>query len=84
MITGDCIDISRVTTSNPEIFNLSLDLQEQLDAYSAILTQIQAREWIVGVVSRGFYPPAILIDPSQSIHGKPVENSLLLWFDSGQ
>ena len=80
-ITGDCVEIENLTTMNPEIFNLSLDLQEQLDAYSALLSQIQARDWINGVISRGFYPPAVLIDPSQSAHGKPLEELLQLWFD---
>lgn len=79
-ITGDCIDNSKITTMNPEIFNLSLDLQEQIDAYSAILSQVQARDWIIGLVSRGYYPPAILVDPSQSVNGKPVENLFQLWF----
>jgi hypothetical protein len=81
-ITGDCIENAEITTSNPEIFNLSLDLQEQVDAFSAILSQVQAREWIIGVVARGYYPPAILIDPSQSVNGKPVEDLFKLWFSS--
>jgi hypothetical protein len=78
-ITGDCLPISGITTSDPVIFSLSLDLQEQVNAFNAVLNQIASRNWISGVVSRGFYPPAELMDPAQSSHGKPIEDLLKLW-----
>lgn len=79
-ITGDCYPTKDLATSSSVIFNLSLNLQNQVDAYSAMLEAISIRPWISGFVSRGFYAPAKLIDPGPSIHGKPAGDYLKLWF----
>jgi hypothetical protein len=79
-ITGDCLPIESLQTSDPQIFDLSLDLQGQLDAYTAVFNQIKLRNWISGVVSRGYYPPAQLMDPGLSSHGKPLDILLQLWY----
>ena len=44
------------------------------------LSAINARTWIIGVVSRGFYPPAALQDKSTSVHGKPAADILWYWY----
>jgi hypothetical protein len=62
---------------NPAV---TLDLNEQLSAYQALLSAISGREWIDGFVSAGFYPPAELRDKSASIYGKPTQPLLQDWF----
>jgi hypothetical protein len=41
---------------------------------------INARSWVSGFVSRGYYVPAALQDKSASIHGKPASDLLWYWF----
>ena len=53
-------------------------LQGQADIYEAMLNAINTRSWIAGIVSRGYYPPAMLQDKSASVHGKPAAD--LLWY----
>jgi len=57
-----------------------LDLQAQADLYEAILTAVNGRPWVSGVVSRGYYPPVALRDKSASAHGKPAADILWYWF----
>jgi hypothetical protein len=80
-ITGTCLPPDQANTMNPEIFTLSLNLQEQVEAYSGLLNAIQKRAWINGVIARGYYPPVSLIDPGNSGHGKPLSDLLSLWFN---
>ncbi len=56
------------------------DLQIQVDLFQQVLNEAVQRDWIVGFVARGFYPPAALQDPSASIHGKPASDLLREWF----
>jgi hypothetical protein len=37
-------------------------------------------EWVEGLVSRGYYPPAALQDAGMSVHGKPARGVLWYWF----
>jgi hypothetical protein len=48
--------------------------------YEAMLNAINTRPWVGGVVSRGYYPPALLQDKSASVHGKPAADLLWYWF----
>jgi hypothetical protein len=57
-----------------------VDLQAQSDVYEAMLYAINVRPYIAGMVSRGFYPPAMLQDKSASVHGKPAADLLWYWF----
>ncbi len=59
----------------------SVDLQAQVDSYNAMLSAMNTRFWVSGFISRGFYPPAALLDPSPSIHGKPAASLLTYWFE---
>ncbi|NMC14763.1 MAG: carboxypeptidase regulatory-like domain-containing protein [Chloroflexi bacterium] len=77
---GGCYDFNALSRPNLDIPEISLDLQEQVDIYNAMLNAINQRAWISGIVSRGYYPPAKLQDKSNSIHGKPVEELLANWF----
>jgi hypothetical protein len=57
-----------------------IDLQGQMNLYSGILASINKQTWINGVISRGYYPPVLLRDPTLSIHGKPAADVLWYWF----
>jgi hypothetical protein len=57
-----------------------VDLLEQVDMYNALFTAINQITWLDGVVSRGYYSPAIVQDCSPSIHGKPAADVIWYWF----
>jgi hypothetical protein len=79
---GTCLDYDLLDPANQDITELNLNLQEQARAYNAVLSAINDRIWINGVISTGYYPPAILRDKSISIHGKPAGG--VLWYWSSQ
>ncbi len=57
-----------------------LDLQEQSDAYQALLEAVNDRDWIAGFLAGGYYPPVATVDRSESTHGKPAGEVLENWF----
>lgn len=77
---SDCLKPGSLTSPAPNLPGYSVDFQAQTDAYSAVLTAINEQNWISGVVSRGYYAPVELHDKSISLHGKPAENLLQIWF----
>jgi hypothetical protein len=77
---GVCLDASLLARPNADVPTLSVDLEEQAQAYSALLVAINERDWISGFISRGYYPPAGLQDKSTSVHGKPAGEVLGYWF----
>jgi len=79
-LTEHCLPFDLLNQPIPEMPEIQLDLQEQLDIYNAAMNAITARPWISGLVSRGYYPPAALQDTSPSIHGKPAADVLWYWF----
>jgi hypothetical protein len=78
--TGGCLDLDDLSRPKPDIPSVTLDLDEQVRAYSAMFIALNDRDWIAGIISRGFYPPALLEDKSTSIHGKPVSGVIWYWF----
>jgi hypothetical protein len=76
---GGCLDYSLLSPSHPDIPELSLSLEEQANAYNAVLSTINERSWVSGYISMGYYPPAVLQDKSTSIHGKPAAGILWYW-----
>ena len=54
--------------------------EERLAKEQAMLNAINTRPWVAGVISRGYYPPAMLQDKSASVHGKPAADLLWYWF----
>jgi hypothetical protein len=60
--------------------HLERDLQEQVDAYNAMLSATNQVEWVEGIVSRGFYPPVVMQDTGISVNGKPARGVLWYWF----
>jgi len=79
---GGCADPDSLRPTLPEQPEVTLDLQEQAEVYSGILSALQARPWIAGVVARGYYPPAPLQDKSASVHGKPASSVIESWFNA--
>ncbi len=77
---GGCLDIHKLSRPSEDIPSISRDLQEQLDIYNAFLNVLNQRDWINGLISGDYYPPAALQDKSASIHGKPAEVTLSTWF----
>ena len=77
---GSCIDFNALSRPNADIPSVSLNLQTQSDIYEAMLIAVNARSWISGFVSRGYYMPVALQDKSTSIHGKPAATVLWYWF----
>jgi hypothetical protein len=75
-----CIGTRYLARPNASLEGITVNLQEQVDIYNAAFAAINDREWISGVVSRGFYPPVALQDVSSSVHGKPAMDVLWYWF----
>jgi hypothetical protein len=77
---GGCHYWTALNRPNADINAVNLDLQQQVDIYDAVFNAINARAWVGGVVSRGYYLPVALQDKSASIHGKPTSDLLWYWF----
>ena len=80
LITDHCLPFDLLNQPVPDLPEVQLDLQEQVNIYNAALNAVIARPWINGVVSVGYYPPAALQDTSASVHGKPASDVLWYWF----
>lgn len=77
---GRCLDWTVLSRPNPDYPAIALNLQRQTNLYQAMLEAINGRPWVGGIVSRGYYPPALLQDKSASVHGKPAADVLWYWF----
>jgi hypothetical protein len=77
--TNGCLEWQELSQpNNPGA--VPLDIKGQADVYAAVLNAVNARPYVVGVISRGFYPPTLLQDKSASVHGKPAADLLWYWF----
>jgi hypothetical protein len=79
---GGCINWDTLWPQNPDNPQVQLSLEEQANLYQALLDSANSREWISGIVARGYYPPVALQDKSMSFHGKPAASVLADWFRS--
>lgn len=77
---GGCLDWKALSRPNADVNNVNLDMQQQVDIYDAMFNAINARSWVSGFVSRGFFSPAVLLDKSASVYGKPAADLLWYWF----
>jgi glycosyl hydrolase family 113/carboxypeptidase family protein len=75
-----CFDWTVLNRPNADLGTVNLDLQQQVDIYDAMFNAVNARSWVSGFVSRGYFAPAALQDKSASIHGKPAADLLWYWF----
>lgn len=78
--SGGCLYWTALSRPNADIGSVNLDLQQQVDIYDAVFNAINARPWVSGLVSRGYYAPVALQDKSASIHGKPAADLVWYWF----
>ena len=78
--SGGCLYWSALNRPNADLTTVSLDLQQQVDIYDAVFNAVNARSWVGGLVSRGYFAPVALQDKSASIHGKPSADLLWYWF----
>lgn len=58
------------------------NLQEQADIYNALISIFSDRDWISGIVSRGFFLPVRLKDQSSSVYGKPAMEVIEYWYSN--
>lgn len=77
-----CLSMRALGQPSDDIASVELDLTEQAEGYAALLAAVDAQDWLAGVVTRGYYPPAALQDKSFSIHGKPAETVLRAAFSA--
>lgn len=77
---GGCFDWTALNRPNADLSRVSLNTQLQLDIYDALFNAINARSWVSGFVSRGYFEPVALQDKSASVHGKPAADLLWYWF----
>jgi hypothetical protein len=77
---GACVNPASLAPTNPDIPSVQVNMQEQAEAYNAMLLAINDRMWISGVITRGFYPPVMLQDKSSSVRGKLAAGVLWYWF----
>jgi hypothetical protein len=75
-----CLNPELLSRPFADIPSITIDLAEQADIYNALLVAINERSFISGFVSRGYYLPAVLLDKSNSVHGKPAGNVIWYWF----
>lgn len=78
---NSCIAFANLDQPQADKYHpLEINNQVQVDAYTALLSVINQRDWISGFASQGYYPPAALRDNSSSIHGKPGADVLWYWY----
>lgn len=75
-----CLDWTALARPYPDTPSALLDLKGQADLYQAMLQAVNQRNWVGGLVSRGYYPPAPLRDKSPSVRGKMAADLLWYWF----
>jgi len=78
--TGDCLTTAQFRQPAPVYAGSELSLQEQSDAYSALLSIINRRSWISGFFAVDYYLPVGLIDMSTSVRGKSASDILWYWY----
>jgi hypothetical protein len=76
----DCLDPASLSFPAPHLDGQLADFQAQADAYAAVLSALDKQEWVSGVISRGYYAPAVLHDGSISVHGKPAAEVISAWY----
>ncbi len=72
------------TWGKPIVLGLSAasspHVQNQVEAYSLALSACTQRDWMLGFVSRNFYPVSQSLNIHDSIFGKPTMSFLSTWF----
>lgn len=82
--TEMCQGLEVFTNPAPSVPDYEINLDNQAKIYTAYLSAINGKNWVSGIISRGYYAPVVLHDKSISIHGKPAEKVLQYWFTEFQ
>ena len=77
---GGCLQVNWDAVSTYTDPVCPIDLLEQVSLYNAFFVALNQVDWLDGVVSRGFYPPAVVQDCSPSIYGKPAADVVWYWY----
>ncbi len=77
-----CYPLSTFSSPAPIVADIGTGFSEQALAYQVFLSTAPKKNWVSGIISQGYYAPAVLHDKSISIHGKPAEDLLRVWFIS--
>jgi hypothetical protein len=75
-----CLDWAALSRPYPDTPSAVLNIKEQADLYQAMFQAVNQRDWVGGLISRGYYPPAPLRDKSSSVRGKMAADLLWYWF----
>ncbi len=67
--------------TNDELSAYTIDMNRQAMIYNAILPVTAEKEWISGIIIRGYDPIVDVHDRSSSVSGKPAEDVIWYWFD---
>lgn len=78
--SGGCFDWTALNRPKDDLTTVDLDIQQQTDIYDAMFNAVNARPWVNGLVSRGYFMPVALQDKSASVHSKPAADLLWYWF----
>lgn len=78
--TGGCLAWSALARPNADLGAAQLNLTMQANLYQAMMQAVDARQWLNGFVSRGYYPPVALMDKSASVRNKPAADWLWYWY----
>ena len=78
--SSGCYDWTALNRPKDDLDTVDLDIQQQTDIYDAMFNAVNARPWVNGFVSRGYFMPVALQDKSASVHGKPAADLLWYWF----
>lgn len=79
VVVSQCVPFDSLDVETAQV-KIQPNLNEQAALYNAVLVAVNTRPWIDGVVSRGYYPPAVLQDFTPSVHGKPAADILWYWY----
>jgi len=80
--SGACLALEALTSGSPLALAIAPNLNVQANAYQALLANAAARDWVSGFVAWGYYPAVGLRDASPSVHGKPAETVLQVYFQA--
>ncbi|HJS17289.1 MAG TPA: carboxypeptidase regulatory-like domain-containing protein [Anaerolineales bacterium] len=78
--SGGCYDWTALNRPRDDLTTVNLDIQQQVDIYEALFNAVNARSWVSGFVSRGYFAPVALQDKAASVHGKPAADLLWYWY----
>jgi hypothetical protein len=82
--SSDCLNFNSPCVTlykNSSHETLPVDVDEQADVYRAILQEVAARPWVLGIVSQGLNPAVAVQDASSSVLGKPAMQVLSAIFN---